>query len=264
MNVAVDLPTFADRPRNLTPTNTTAHQAHSDLVSETEITVVVVEDDPTIAASLEEALQREGYTCHVARDGPAGLELARGRDPDLVVLDLMLPGMDGFSVCRELRRESDVPVLMLTARDGETDQVLGFELGADDYVVKPFSLTVLLSRIRALLRRGARGGEEGPPVYDLGALVVDTGRRVVTAAGAEVELTSTEFDLLAYLAASPGRAYTREQLLEAVWGYTFEGYKRTVDTHVTRLRKKIEPDPSDPTWILTVYKVGYKFREELP
>lgn len=233
-------------------------------MSQPDTTVVVVEDDPTIAASLEEALGREGYACHVARDGHAGLALAREKDPDLVILDLMLPGMDGFSVCRELRRDSNVPVLMLTAREGETDQILGFELGADDYVVKPFSLTILLSRVRALLRRGGLAGSEGPPVYDLGALVIDTGRHRVTVDEEEVELTSTEFDLLTFLAASPGRAYSREQLLEAVWGYTFEGYKRTVDTHVTRLRKKIEPDPSDPTWILTVYKVGYKFREERP
>ena len=224
--------------------------------------ILIVEDEPSIAEGLAASLTSEGHECLLAADGPSGLRRAKEESPDLVILDLMLPGMDGLSVCRKLREVSQCPVLMLTARDSETDQVLGFEVGADDYVTKPFSLAVLKSRVRSLLRR-AQGDESPEPSapIEIGELVIDEVRHTVTLKGAPVDLTSTEFSLLVFLASQPGRAFSREQLLEHVWGYTFEGYRRTVDSHVNRLRKKIEKDAADPEYVLTVYKVGYKFRE---
>ncbi len=226
--------------------------------------VLVVEDDPGISEMLATALDRRGYRCRVERDGPAGLKAAKDHRPELVILDLMLPGMDGLSVCRELRRESRVPILMLTARDGEADKVLGLELGADDYVTKPFSLAELDARIRSLLRRAAP--DQGPgaaPVETLErhGLSLDLARRKVARQGVPVELTATEFELLAHLVRNPGRVFTREDLLQAVWGYSFEGYGRTVDSHVTRLRKKIETDPHHPRLVQTVRGVGYRFAE---
>ncbi len=225
-------------------------------------TLLIVEDEPSIREALCVSLGNEGYHCISASDGPTGLKLALEKKPDLLVLDLMLPGMDGLSICRRVRQESNIPILMLTARDGENDQVLGFELGADDYVTKPFSLAVLKSRVRSLLRRANPDSKEAPSVLTIGDLTIDEARHTVTLKGAPLELTSTEFSLLLYLARSPGRAYSREQLLEEVWGYCFEGYRRTVDSHITRLRRKIEEDPSDPQFVLTVYKVGYKFRDD--
>ncbi len=221
--------------------------------------ILIVEDESGIAEPLAASLRNEGYECLLATDGPSGLAAALTGEPDLVILDLMLPGMDGLSVCRRIREKSSVPVLMLTARDGETDEVLGLEVGADDYVTKPFSLPVLKSRIRTLLRRAHPAPEVGP--IRVGELEIDEARHVAARAGRPLDLTSTEFSLLLHLARAPGRAFTREQLLEQVWGYRFEGYRRTVDTHVNRLRAKIEDDPANPVYILTVYKVGYKMRE---
>lgn len=222
--------------------------------------ILIVEDERRIAEPLATSLRSEGHECEVALDGPLGLRKARELEPDLVILDVMMPGLDGLSVCRKLRETSQVPVLMLTARDGESDEVLGLEVGADDYVTKPFSLQVLKSRIRSLLRRSARA-QQPEEVLEVGPLHIDLGRHQARLAGELLDLTSTEFQLLAFLARQPGRVFTREQLLENIWGYEFEAYRRTVDTHMNRLRKKIEADPRKPEYLLTVYKVGYKFRE---
>jgi DNA-binding response OmpR family regulator len=233
-------------------------------MSESVTTILIAEDEPNIRKPLAASLERDGYRCLQAGDGPRALELAESSSLDLVVLDLMLPGMDGFSVCRAIRRHSQVPILILTARDGESDQILGFELGADDYVTKPFSLGVLKSRIRSLLRRTSEGSaQDDAEVLRHGPLEVDVTRHRVTLDGHEIELTSTEFDLLAYLARAPGRAFTRQQLLENVWGYHFEGYQRTVDSHVRRLRKKLGSNPKEPRFVETVFKVGYRFRDDV-
>ena len=233
-------------------------------MSDTPTTILIAEDEPNIRKPLAASLERDGFRCLQAGDGPQALELVTTSAPDLIVLDLMMPGMDGFSVCRSIRKQSQVPILILTARDGESDQILGFELGADDYVTKPFSLGVLKSRIRSLLRRTREGdGQEDAEVLKRGPLEIDVTRHRATLDGKELELTSTEFDLLAYLARAPGRAFTRQQLLENVWGYHFEGYQRTVDSHVRRLRKKLESDPKDPRFVETVFKVGYRFRDDV-
>ena len=231
-------------------------------MSDATTTILIAEDEPNIRKPLVASLERDGYRCLQAGDGPQALELAESGAPDLVVLDLMMPGMDGFSVCRAIRRQSEVPILILTARDGESDQILGFELGADDYVTKPFSLGVLKSRIRSLLRRSNEAAtKQESEVLRHGPLEIDVTRHRVTLDGKEVELTSTEFDLLAYLARAPGRAFSRQQLLENVWGYHFDGYQRTVDSHVRRLRKKLGSDPKEPRFVETVFKVGYRFRD---
>jgi DNA-binding response OmpR family regulator len=224
-----------------------------------------VEDEHRIAELLVTCFEREGYACEVARDGLTGLRRAQEDPPDLLLLDLMLPGMDGLSLCRKLRETQETPVLMLTARDQEMDKVLGLELGADDYVTKPFSLAELKARVRSLLRRSQitrQASQEAEAVLDRGDLHLDHGRREVTLRGCSIELTAREFDLLAFLMAHPGQVFSREQLLEKVWEYGHEGYGRTVDSHVTRLRKKIEEDPSSPTRLQTVWGVGYRFRAE--
>lgn len=226
--------------------------------------ILIVEDEARIAEPLLESLQQEGFVCIHAADGPTGLRLALGESPDLILLDLMLPGQDGTSVCRQIRKESNVPILILTARDSEADKVLGLELGADDYVTKPFSLAELKARVRALLRRAgpASGEDETPAPIERGDLCIDPARREATLKGKRIGLTATEFDLLEFLARHPGRVFTREHLLESVWGYSFEGYGRTVDSHITRIRKKIEDVPSEPRYIETVYKVGYRFGDD--
>lgn len=225
--------------------------------------ILLIEDEPSIHQPLSQSLRDEGYRCEVAEDGKTGLAQALALEPDLILLDLMLPGMDGLSVCRKLRETSRVPILVLSARSSEADQILGFELGADDYVTKPFSIRLLKSRIRALLRRLDPGEGKDPdePPIEVDDLVIDLPRHRVTKKGVELDLTATEFSLLCHLATQPGRVFPREDLLETVWGHRFEGYSRTVDSHINRLRKKVEDDPSDPQLILTVFKVGYKFRE---
>jgi DNA-binding response OmpR family regulator len=197
-----------------------------------------------------------------AGDGQMALTVYRHEKPALVVLDLGLPGMDGLDVARALRRESDVPIIMLTARVDETDKLIGLELGADDYVAKPFSPRELVARVRAVLRRTGGEREQAPPPIVSGDVQIDLERRQVTVAGSSVELTPTEFDLLAVMARHPGRVFTRLDLLDRVQGYAFEGYERTVDAHVKNLRQKIEPDPKHPRYLLTVYGVGYRFSEE--
>jgi DNA-binding response OmpR family regulator len=220
-------------------------------------TVLLVDDEPTLVATMKYNLEREGYRVLTAGDGEKALNVARAERPDLLILDLMLPVIDGLEVCRILRREMSTPILMLTARAGEVDKVVGLELGADDYVTKPFSTRELLARVRALLRRTVSTADE--EVMVSGDLRVDLKRREALRAGTTLELKPKEMELLIYLLRNRGRAFTREQLLREVWGYDFYGDSRTVDVHVSWLRQKIEEEPSKPTRLLTVRGVGYRF-----
>jgi len=222
--------------------------------------ILVVDDEIKIVRLVRDYLEAAGFRVVTAYAGKEALAVFRHEKPDLVVLDLMLPEMDGLDVARIMRRESDVPIIMLTARVEETDRVLGLELGADDYVTKPFSPRELVARVRAVLRR-VGGEEQAPSLIRAGDVEIDPERRTVTVAGRPVELTTTEFDLLTVLARHPGRVFSRLELLERVQGYAYEGYERTVDAHIKNLRRKIEPDPKHPRYILTVYGVGYKFAE---
>ena len=223
-------------------------------------TVLVVEDELKIARLIRDYLEQAGFSVAHAADGESGLSLARSGRPDLVVLDLGLPGMDGFDVARKLRSESSVPIIMLTARTEETDKVVGLELGADDYVTKPFSPRELVARVRALMRRV--DGTDGPrEVVRVGDVEIDVPKMRVTVAGRSVSLTPTEFQILRTLASSPGRIFTRAQLLDTLHGISFESYERAVDAHIKNLRKKIEPEPGAPQYVLTVYGVGYRFTD---
>ena len=223
--------------------------------------ILVVDDETNLRHTVSYALRKEGYEIASAEDGEKALELFRSQQPDLVVLDVMLPRMDGLAVCRAIRRESDVPVIMLTARDTELDTVVGLEVGADDYLTKPFSMVELVARIRAMLRRAAPRHGAPPERVELRGLAIDAARRRVTLDGREVELKPREFDLLAHLAASPGRVFTREQLLASVWGLDYSGDPRTVDTHVKTLRERLGDEADRPRWIETMRGVGYRFRE---
>jgi DNA-binding response OmpR family regulator len=223
-------------------------------------TILVVDDEVRIAKLVRDYLERAGFGVLTARDGEAALMLARREQPDLIILDLMLPGVDGLDVCQRLRQESGVPIIMLTARVEEADRVVGLELGADDYVTKPFSPRELVARVRATLRRAQ--GQVGPAtVIRAGDVELDTAALTAIVAGEPVDLTPTEFHLLATLARQPGRIFSREQLLEAVHGIAFEGYDRSIDSHIKNIRRKIEPDPRQPRYIQTVYGVGYRFDE---
>ncbi len=223
-------------------------------------TVLVVEDEATLASSLSYNLRKNGFEVTSEADGVAGLQAARRERPDLIILDLMLPKMDGLEVCRRVRAESDVPILMLTAKDEETDKVVGLELGADDYLTKPFSMRELIARVKALLRRprGRTGSEDNGRMV-AGALELDARGRVVRRAGTPVPLKPKEFDLLSFLSRNAGQVFTREQILEQVWGYDFFGGSRTVDVHIRWLREKLEIVPARPDHLLTVRGVGYKF-----
>lgn len=223
-------------------------------------TVLVAEDDRKISQLLYTYLSQEGYQVLSSFDGEMTLEMARRYNPDAILLDVMMPGPDGFSVCRQIRRTSDVPILLLTARDEELDKLTGLEAGADDYVTKPFSPREVVARVKALLRR-AQGKLVGNSVIRLSGLEIDTARHQVLKAGATVALTPTEFRLLEAMARHPGRAFTRLQLIELAQGEAFEGYERTVDAHIKNLRRKIENDPKNPMLILTVFGVGYKSQE---
>ncbi len=223
-------------------------------------TILVVDDDQKLVELIKLYLERDGYRVLTAYDGREALELARSKCPNLIILDLMLPGVDGLDVCEILRRESKVPIIMLTARATEQDRITGLDLGADDYITKPFSLGELLARVRAVLRRAE--GEEGPEELAFTGLKIDFRRHEVLRGERPVSLTPTEFKLLAALAREPGRVFTRVQLIHAALGYDFKGFERTIDTHIKNLRKKLEPDPRNPRYIKTVFGIGYKFAPE--
>ena len=224
--------------------------------------VLVADDDRKTVELVRLYLERDGYQVATAYDGRRALDAAREIHPDLVVLDLMMPELNGLDVCRLLRAESKVPIIMLTARTTEDDRIAGLDLGADDYVVKPFSPGELVARVRAVLRRVAeQEAEQGPQRLRLGSLLVDFRRHEAKDENGSVQLTPTEFRLLKVLATEPGRAYSRAQLVSLVLGDGYEGFERTIDVHLMNLRKKVEPSPSQPTYLLTVYGVGYKLGE---
>jgi DNA-binding response OmpR family regulator len=224
-------------------------------------TILVVDDEPRIATLARDYLEHAGFAVLTAGDGPSALATIRQRRPDLVVLDLGLPGLDGLDVTRELRRSSTIPIVMLTARDDELDKLLGLELGADDYLTKPFSPRELVARVRAVLRRADRAPEAAETIR-AGDVVLDLPRMRAEVDGTVVDLTPTEFQLLATMVARPGRIFTRAQLLDALHGIAFETYERAIDSHVKNLRRKVEPDPRRPRYILTVYGVGYRFADD--
>jgi DNA-binding response OmpR family regulator len=223
--------------------------------------ILVVEDEMRNARQVRDYLEHAGFDVVVTGDGESALASSRRRHPDLVVLDLGLPGRDGLDVTRELRRTSNVPIVILTARGDETDRVVGLELGADDYIVKPFSPKELVARVRAVLRRNDAAREGGPEVLRGAGVEVDLARRRVSVAGRPVELTATEFQLLCTIVREPGRVFTRGQLLDAIHGVAFESYERAIDAHVKNIRKKIEPTPGRPRYLLTVHGVGYRFAD---
>ena len=224
-------------------------------------TILVVDDEPRIVELARDYLEHAGFGVATAVDGPAALDAVRRQRPDLVVLDLGLPGLDGLDVTRELRREGSIPIVMLTARDDELDKLLGLELGADDYLTKPFSPRELVARVKAVLRRTDRP-VEASDVIRVGDVTLDVPRMRTEVAGATIDLTPTEFTLLATLARQPGRIFTRSQLLDALHGVAFESYERAIDSHVKNLRRKLEPDPRQPRYVLTVYGVGYRLADD--
>ncbi len=222
--------------------------------------VLVVEDEQSLREPLVYILQREGFDVLEAADGPAALVQWRHNSPDLILLDLMLPGMSGVDVCREIRTLSAVPIIMVTAKDSEVDKVVGLEIGADDYVVKPYSTRELLARIKAVLRRGAvQDSHEARSVLEAGPVRLDTERHTVTLDGEPVTLPLKEFELLEYLMDNTNRVLTRGQIIDRVWGSNYYGDTKTLDVHVKRIRSKIEPDPANPRYILTIRGLGYKF-----
>lgn len=223
-------------------------------------TVLVVEDELKISRLIRDYLEGAGFAVLEAPDGETAIALTRSQRPDMVVLDLGLPGMDGLDVTRRIRESSAVPIIMVTARVEETDRIVGLELGADDYLTKPFSPKELVARIRAVLRR-AEATIGGGEVVKAGDVTIDIPKRRVTVRGDEVELTATEFDLLLTMARHPGRIYTRAQLLDGVHGVSFESYERSVDAHIKNIRRKLEADPRNPELVLTVYGVGYRFAD---
>jgi two-component system, OmpR family, alkaline phosphatase synthesis response regulator PhoP len=225
-------------------------------------TVLIVDDEPRIVDLARDYLEHAGFEVVTAADGAAALALARERQPDLIVLDLGLPEVDGLEVTRQLRRASSVPIVMLTARDDELDRVLGLELGADDYLTKPFSPRELVARVKAVLRRTSRPAEPASELVTAGEVRLDIARMRVAVSGSDVELTPTEFKLLETLARQPGRIFTRSQLLDAIHGVAFESYERAIDAHIKNLRRKVEPDPRRPRYIITVYGVGYRFADD--
>ncbi len=223
--------------------------------------VLVVDDEEMIVRTVRAYLEREGFKTYAAYDGEEALQEFADKGPDLIVLDLMLPKMSGIDVTKHIRTRSNVPIIMLTAKAAEADRIVGLELGADDYVVKPFSPRELVARVRAVLRR-SEGKSAEPERIEVGDLVIDLKAREVTLAGKSVELTPTEFDLLVFLARHPGQVFTRLQLLREVQGYTYDSFARTIDTHVKNIRRKLDEDPKNPRYILTVHGVGYRFTRD--
>jgi len=222
-------------------------------------TILVADDEPTLVATLKYNLERDSYEVITAADGESALAAARARRPDLVLLDLMMPGLNGLEVCRILRREMQVPILILTARGAEADKVAGLEIGADDYVTKPFSMRELMARVRALLRRSENAPAADLEIVSSGDLTIDIRKRVASRDGSGLPLKPKEFELLSFFARNPGQAFTRDQLLNQIWGYDYAGDTRTVDVHVRWLRQKIEEEPERPTRLITVRGVGYRF-----
>jgi two-component system OmpR family response regulator len=222
--------------------------------------VLIVEDDPNLLETLKYNLQKESYNVIIATDGEQAIEVARREKPALIILDIMLPIISGFEVCRVLRKEMTVPILMLTAKADETDKIVGLEIGADDYMTKPFSMRELLARVRAIFRRTkmAEAPVAEPASLKIGTLEIDVARHRASLSGAVLELSPKEFDLLGFLAKNRGLVFSREQLLEKVWGYDYSGDTRTVDVHIRWLRQKIETDPSRPERLVTVRGTGYK------
>ena len=224
--------------------------------------ILVVDDEPKIMRLARDYLEQSGFRVLPVSDGPTALAAARQEKPDLVVLDLNLPGLDGLDVCRALRRESAVPIIMLTARADEADRLIGLELGADDYIVKPFSPRELVARVRAVLRR-TNGEVQTPGIIRSGDLEVDLNGHRLTVRGENVKLTRIEFNLLALLAQHPGQTFSRTQLIDRLHGSAESGFDRSIDAHIKNLRRKIEDDPADPRYVLTVYGVGYQFGEKV-
>lgn len=223
--------------------------------------ILVAEDDPKQAQRLRLYLEREGHTVLIAPDGRNAIDQARQKTPDLVVLDIMMPAVDGLDVCRVLRAESSVPIIVVTARSAEDDLLLALDLGADDYITKPYSPRELVARVRTVLRRVRTGSPERTDPHRIGRMEIDPVRHTVQVAGRPVDCTAAEFKILACLAADPGRVFTRQQLLDRCFGFDHYAMERTVDAHVKKLRRKIETDPAQPVYLLTVYGVGYKFAE---
>lgn len=223
--------------------------------------ILVVDDEPKIIQLTQDYLENAGFSVISAGDGEDALVVIQAEKPDLVVLDLGLPGMDGLDVCRSIRKTSNLPIIMLTARDEETDKLVGLELGADDYITKPFSPKELVARVRSVLRRSELAQEERE-VIRVGDVTLDLPRMRVTVGGDEIDLTATEFQLLQALASQPGRIFTRSQLLNAVHGVAIESYERAIDAHIKNIRRKLEPVPREPRYIQTVYGVGYRFSDE--
>lgn len=220
--------------------------------------ILIVEDEPELVSVLKSYLEQANFEVFTAYRGDTGLSIWEERDPDLVILDLNLPGMDGLDVARHIRRHGNTPIVMLTARVEETDQLIGLELGADDYITKPFSPRVVVAKVRAVLRRSEADPEQSPTINVLD-VVIDQQSHIVRRQGQVLDLTPTEFSLLVSLAEQPGRVFSRLQLLEATQGSAYEGYERTIDAHIKNLRAKLEPDPKNPQYIETVFGVGYRF-----
>ena len=222
--------------------------------------ILVVDDEQVLVKGVKFNLENEGYTVETAYDGATAVELAKNGDFDLILLDLMMPEVDGLTACMRIREFSNVPIIMLTARGEDTDKLLGFEYGADDYVTKPFNILELKARIRALLRRSGGTQQERRELLSAGAISVDPAQRVALRDGEIVELTAKEYDLIELLIKNPRRVYSRENLMDLVWGYTYAGDYRTVDVHIRRLREKLERNPAEPEYILTKWGVGYYFK----
>lgn len=226
-------------------------------------TILVVEDEKAIADILKFNLEREGYLTLAAYDGNDGLRLAQESAPDLILLDVMLPGIDGFEVCKRVRENADTPIIMLTAREEETDKVMGLELGADDYITKPFSMRELMARVKANMRRTLSGEErEKQPAQQGGGLRISQENGMVYKNGRPLELSAREFDILCFLSATPGKVFSREELMEKVWGYEYYGDLRAVDVAIRRLREKVEDQPASPRYVMTKRGMGYYFADE--
>lgn len=222
--------------------------------------ILVVDDEKLLVKGMRFNLENDGYEVETAYDGKTAVELARNGNFDLIILDVMMPEMDGLETCMHIREFSDVPVIMLTAKSEDTDKLLGFEYGADDYLTKPFNILELKARVRALLRRSGGAGAAGRKVITCGALSLDTEQRVAFKNGERVELTAKEYDLFELFMKNPRRVYSRETLMDIVWGYTYAGDYRTVDVHIRRLREKLEQKPAEPEYIMTKWGVGYYFK----